>query len=83
MITVGWTVLEKGPGYSLVLDDCRCDVKNRESQAWALRLFMASPPGVTSKTLRVWTRLRVCVYVCTSDEFCEDEEDSECREVKE
>ena len=44
---------------------------------------MASPPGVTSKTLRVWTRLRVCVYVCTSDEFCEDEEDSECREVKE
>ena len=27
-------------------------------------------------------RLRVCIYVCTSDEFCEDEERSECRDVK-
>ena len=44
---------------------------------------MASPPSLTSRTLRVWMRLRVCVYVCTSDEFCEDEEKGECREVKE
>ena len=41
---------------------------------------MTSPPGLTSRTLRVWTRLRVCVHVYTSDE---GEERSEYREVKE
>ena len=38
---------------------------------------MASPPGLTSKTLNEYEW--VCVYVCTSDEFCADEEKSESK----
>ena len=56
---------------------------------------MASPSGLTSKTKSM--DAFVCVYVCTSDEFCAEEREyvsrsqrvsveeseSECRDVRE
>ena len=51
----------------------------RESEAWDLGMFMASPPGLAFKILRVWMRLcvRMTNFVQTR------KEGSEFREVRE
>ena len=66
VIIVGWAVVEKGPRQLQMSQ--MVYINSRESFAWVLRLFMASPPGLVSKTLRVWMRL--CVCACELQILC-------------
>ena len=64
-------------------------INNRESQAWTLRLFMASPSGLTSKTKSMDAFPYMCVSVyewwilCRRKGVRVEKSGSEYREVRE